>query len=160
MQSPLLPCPSLFASTPHSERVVNAAHADKGRGYVGKHGPHVKGGGGCTQSGAHRKKGGGRCVCKHRSWRNPPPPPSSHSPFVCKGPACERGSNPLCTWQTGGHQRGVGSLCACWRVGFSCEWGLGAIGEGGTVVPLLRAIEGGGRKGWGLRTPFARPTVA
>ena len=79
---PISVCTQTF--TPHSERVANGAHADKGGGYVGK-----RGGVGARTAEQRRRKGGARA---NTVWRRTPPSSGTRG----------MGSSPLCTSQTGG----------------------------------------------------------
>ena len=118
--------------------------------------------GGVGGARAHMREGGahGRWSCAEKKGGVSMPfaadsPPSSHSPFACKGRARKNGSSPLCTWHTGGRQRGVlqsgggaatvgkGPGAFRSRILSSQEWGAGGErGGGGTEVASVELVRG------------------
>ena len=123
-RSPPPPLPIPFAFTPRSERMANTAHVDKDRGYMGKwgeRGPHVKGGGGQTQSGAHSKKGGGVWTCDHSSQRNPSPPPLLTLPICMQRAGTQKGEQPPVHVANRGAPTGGRVPVYSLAVIFSCE---------------------------------------
>ena len=114
---PISVCAQTF--TPRSECMVNGAHADKGRGYVGK-----RGGVRARIAEQCRRKGG--CVCEHSLVAHPP-----------SSGTWGMGSSPLCTSQTGG---GNGRGCVQSGGGAAVRGGVSAEGtKGGEVSTYLSA---------------------